>query len=227
MAEAEAEKYSIGPSGEKRLKGVQFSFPIITGTLAFSLGKKASEYATHRWTVYLRSPTGEDLTHILKKVTFELHSSFDNPNRGITHAPYELTESGWGEFDIVIKLHFHDDAMEPPLELYHHLQLGLDANGNPSKNPKPHLYEIYEDIVMWEPTEAFYQRVKNHIPQLAQPSQMAQYYGKFDPVTDYARVQNARKRLAPVTANLKASLATLLAEEEAAGGGNAVGMDMS
>jgi hypothetical protein len=30
-------------SGEKRLKGVQFSFPVITGTLAFSLGKKVRD----------------------------------------------------------------------------------------------------------------------------------------------------------------------------------------
>ena len=68
MAEAEAEKYVLGPvrsleclqsrsphlfkpfrsffshpstqNGEKRLKGVELSFAVITGTIAFSLGKK-------------------------------------------------------------------------------------------------------------------------------------------------------------------------------------------
>jgi YEATS domain-containing protein 4 len=58
---------------------VQFSFPVITGTLAFSLGKKASEYATHRWTVYLRSPTGEDLTHILKKASHFIFKDVQPP----------------------------------------------------------------------------------------------------------------------------------------------------
>lgn len=29
---------------------------------------QASEYQSHRWTVYLRSPSGEDLQHVIKKV---------------------------------------------------------------------------------------------------------------------------------------------------------------
>jgi len=104
-------------------------------------------------------------------------------------------------------LHFHDDAAEPPIELYHHLQLGLDAHGNPSK--KPHVHEVFEDIVMWEPTEAFYERVKAHQRVEAPASQLVQYFGKFDPNMDYARVQNARKRLAPATALVKQQLAAL------------------
>lgn len=34
------------------------------------------------------------------QVTFELHHTFLNPNRVIEVQPYEVTESGWGEFDI-------------------------------------------------------------------------------------------------------------------------------
>ena len=40
------------------------------------LGKKATEYQSHKWTVYMRSPTNEDLQHVIKKVTFVLHESF-------------------------------------------------------------------------------------------------------------------------------------------------------
>ena len=68
---------------------------------------QASEYQSHRWTIYMRSPTGEDLQHVLKKVTFGLHESFTVPKRDIEFPPYELTEVGWGEFDIVVTLHFH------------------------------------------------------------------------------------------------------------------------
>lgn len=32
-----------------------------------SLAFQASEYQSHRWTVYMRSPTGEDLQHVIKK----------------------------------------------------------------------------------------------------------------------------------------------------------------
>jgi transcription initiation factor IIF auxiliary subunit len=35
-----------------------------------------------------------------------LHESFQNPRRDVEMPPYELTETGWGEFDIVVVLHF-------------------------------------------------------------------------------------------------------------------------
>lgn len=34
------------------------------------------------------------------QVTFGLHHTFANPNRICTQPPYEVTEQGWGEFDI-------------------------------------------------------------------------------------------------------------------------------
>ena len=145
------------------------------------------------------------------QVTFELHNSFPDPVREVTQQPFELTEAGWGEFDIVVRLHFSKDTEEAPFELYHHLQLGLDAHGNPQK--RPHLHEVFEEIVFWEPTEVFYNRVINHQPKAAPVSQLAQYFGKYDPSADYNRIQNARKRLAPATAHLKAQLAALEAEE--------------
>lgn len=41
-----------------------------------------------------------------RQVTFDLHSSFANPRRDIEFQPYELTEVGWGEFDIIIRVRF-------------------------------------------------------------------------------------------------------------------------
>ncbi len=38
------------------------------GTAYPSRPPQASEYQSHKWTVYLRSPTGEDLSHVIKKV---------------------------------------------------------------------------------------------------------------------------------------------------------------
>lgn len=32
---------------------------------------QATEYQSHKWTVYMRSPTGEDLTYALKKASAE------------------------------------------------------------------------------------------------------------------------------------------------------------
>jgi hypothetical protein len=36
--------------GEKRLKGVQFAFSVVTGTIAFSLGKKVGRFTAQNGT---------------------------------------------------------------------------------------------------------------------------------------------------------------------------------
>lgn len=74
--------------------------------------------STHKWTTYVRSASNEDLSVIIKKVVFQLHPSFEKPIRTIEAAPFELSESGWGEFEIGITIHFHPDVAEKPLELY-------------------------------------------------------------------------------------------------------------
>lgn len=40
------------------------------------------------------------------QATFVLHESFTNPRRDVEFPPYELTETGWGEFDIVVTVTF-------------------------------------------------------------------------------------------------------------------------
>lgn len=54
------------------------------GSIAFYLGKKAQEYQTHSWTLYVRGPQDEDLSAFVSKVAFTLHPSFAQPVRG-TH----------------------------------------------------------------------------------------------------------------------------------------------
>jgi len=56
----------------------------------------------------------------VKKVHFKLHESYNNPNRIVTKPPYELTETGWGEFEIVIKIYFHDPNERPVSEQVRH-----------------------------------------------------------------------------------------------------------
>jgi YEATS domain-containing protein 4 len=176
--------------GEKRLKGASISFPIVLGTVAISLGKKATETATHSWTVYARSPQDQNLGAVVKKVTFKLHESFPTPFRDVKAPPFELQETGWGEFD-----------------LRHSLRLGLDVHGNPQR--RPYVHEIYHEIVFWEPTAELANRVKLAQSNPAPVSSVAQYFGRFDPDADYQLVQAGRKRLAKHYAMLKAKLATM------------------
>ena len=60
---------------------------------------------------------------MVSKVVFGLHTSFKQPTRTVESPPYEVTETGWGEFDITITVHFQPDANEKPLELAHMLKL--------------------------------------------------------------------------------------------------------
>nr|CAD1820649.1 unnamed protein product [Ananas comosus var. bracteatus] len=115
----------------KRLKDVEISFPIVYGTISFWLGKKASEYNSHKWTVYVRGATNEDLSVIVKRAVFQLHPSFNNPTRVVESAPFEVSESGWGEFEIAISLFFHSDVCDKQLDLYHQLKLYPEDDSAP------------------------------------------------------------------------------------------------
>jgi YEATS domain-containing protein 4 len=48
-----------------------------------------------------------------------------------TEPPYEVTEYGWGEFEVRIQIHFHD-PLEKPVDIIHMLVLYPPANQPPS-----------------------------------------------------------------------------------------------
>ena len=72
---------------------------------------------SHKWTVYVRGATSENLGVVIKRVVFQLHPSFNNPTRAVESPPFELSECGWGEFEIAFTLFFHTDVCEQQLDL--------------------------------------------------------------------------------------------------------------
>lgn len=98
-----------------------------------------------RWTVAVRSATSpppgspilaarkipedilggqDDLSKIIRKVTFKLHDSYANHLRVVDRPPFEISETGWGEFAILIKIFFVTEAGgEKPLQIQHLLKL--------------------------------------------------------------------------------------------------------
>ncbi|KAH6760058.1 YEATS family protein [Perilla frutescens var. hirtella] len=147
---------------QKRLKDVEVCVPIVYGTIAFWLGRKASETQSHKWSVYVRGATNEDLGAVIKRVVFQLHPSFENPVRVVESPPFELSECGWGEFEIAISLFFHNDICEKQLDLYHHLKLYSEDDSGPQSTKKPVVKETYNEIVFPDPLESFYARVQKH-----------------------------------------------------------------
>ena len=100
---------------EKRLSKTTAFLPITYGSVAFFLGKKADEYHTHEWTLFLRGPNNEDLSGVISKVVFQLHASFAQPLREIETPPFTVTEKGWGEFEAQIKIFWKDPSENPTM----------------------------------------------------------------------------------------------------------------
>ncbi|KAI8120937.1 YEATS domain-containing protein 4 [Lucilia cuprina] len=150
----------FGPDSGGRVKGLTIVKPIVYGNIARSFGKKREEDGhTHQWKVYVKPYHNEDMSVYVKKVHFKLHESYANPNRIVTKPPYEITETGWGEFEVVIKIYFHDPT-ERPVTCYHILKLFQspivdgELSANTTMDPKKGLVsESYEEIVFQEPTQ--------------------------------------------------------------------------
>lgn len=147
-------------SSHKRIKQISISKPIVYGNTAtkFSpinpIPPTAPKDHTHSWTVFVKDPTGNDLSTYIKKVVFKLHDTYPNSTRTIESPPFEVTETGWGEFEILIKIFFHTEGGEKNVLLAHHLKLH-PYNGVVSMDGKVESLK-YDEIVFNEPTEKMF-----------------------------------------------------------------------
>ena len=69
-------------SMQRRVEGTTVACPFVYGSIAHWMGKKADEFATHKWTLYIRGPNMEDMSSFISRVVFTLHPSFAAPIRG-------------------------------------------------------------------------------------------------------------------------------------------------
>ncbi|KZT62934.1 yeats-domain-containing protein [Calocera cornea HHB12733] len=179
----------------ERVKGIQIHRPIIYGNSAVLL--TATERAnvppdhTHRWTLGVRSAASvegraeqvggaEDLSYFIKRVTFKLHDTYPTPNRVVDKPPFEVTETGWGEFSVQILINFIPEAMEKPVRLNHYIRIhqwhspepfwdpdsGLPKPSAPTPLPQQdsvHAWQ-YDEIVFTDPTQAFFDILRQHPP---------------------------------------------------------------
>ena len=66
------------------------------------------------------------------------------------HPPFELTETGWGEFELTIKLQFVPESGEKPVMLYHNLRLHPyeeDGSISTANKNKPVQSFQYDELV--------------------------------------------------------------------------------
>lgn len=121
------------------------------------LGRE-QEGHTHRWRAFVQGVNGEDVSYWLKKVQFKLHETYQPPIRTIEEPPFEISETGWGEFEMQIKLYLVPESTEKPQTLYHTLKLHHFGPGAEERTQQrePVLSQNYEEIVFNEPVEQFY-----------------------------------------------------------------------
>lgn len=94
----------------------------------------------------------------MKKVQFKLHETYANSLRTVEGPPFEVTETGWGEFEIQIKLYFVAESIEKPQTTWHGLKLhpyGPDAEQQRERR-EPIISQSYEEVIFNEPVEQFY-----------------------------------------------------------------------
>lgn len=110
-----------GSSNQKDTFEVQVVKPIVYGNVAWYIGEDDGGH-THQWTVYLKPYDNEDMSVYVKRVQFRLDDSFENSIRVCREPPYEVTERGWGEFNVIIKIIFQDSNVSP-VTIRHWLKL--------------------------------------------------------------------------------------------------------
>ncbi|KAH7484407.1 hypothetical protein PRIC1_003715 [Phytophthora ramorum] len=188
---------------DARQKSVVVSKPILYGSVATYLGRKAEETKTHRWSIYLRGVDNEDLSYMISKVVISLHVSFANPVRVLTEPPYEVTELGWGEFETRIQIYFHDPN-ERPISIIHLLVL-YPPNSQPASTKKPVVSEFYDELVFNEPTEFFYKKLMAGPDRQAPPLAMQDHlptYSDVELLKTLARGESFVKKEIQDTKNL-------------------------
>ncbi|KAI1777853.1 yeats-domain-containing protein [Hypoxylon cercidicola] len=173
----------MAPPAGKRVKGVQIYRPFIYGTTAHPYNdtdhpRPASVPSdhTHSWTVFVKGVDDVDIFYWLRRVQFKLHESIPNHLRTIDaetiqkenegrpaaqrQKGFVVEETGWGEFEITIRLYYDVRSAEKPQTLYHHLRLHpygrTEQEKEAMRNGGEVVAWVYEEQLFNEPFEDFY-----------------------------------------------------------------------
>ena len=84
-------------------------------------------------------------------VEFQLDASFPEPRITLTKPPFEIHQSGWGQFTIKVFIHFHEPLTYKSVELEKDLIL-FEDNLAPSAK-RPVIAEDYNELVFVEPSQ--------------------------------------------------------------------------
>ena len=155
-------------TASNRLVNAQVKKSFVIGSYAFakpSVGDNPnSAPSSFRWTILIRSGDAddEDLSNYIRRVEFNLHSTFAQPRRIVETPPFQVEEQGWGEFEINARI-FFQDSNERPLDVKHWLKLRPDENDLEAARidytKQPLVHEQFDQILFNSPHEWFYEKL--------------------------------------------------------------------
>eukprot|EP01104_Vermistella_antarctica_P003081 TRINITY_DN13244_c0_g1_i1.p1 TRINITY_DN13244_c0_g1~~TRINITY_DN13244_c0_g1_i1.p1 ORF type:complete len:271 (-),score=71.57 TRINITY_DN13244_c0_g1_i1:31-843(-) len=201
LPSSSSKKHAKGGGGQggtkvsKKRVDVTIDKPFLFGNVSWPLGKRAAAAAapnTHKWTVYVRGVNNESLAPFISKVEFHLHPSFKNHIRVVEKPPFQVTATGWGEFQMKIVIYFNDPTTDKPAELIHTLKL-FPLGYVPGKTAQldhriPVIAEQYDEFMFVGPNESFYQALSAHTcdrsnvlpPPGCEQKDAQHHYGPFE-----------------------------------------------
>lgn len=191
----------------KRVKGVQIYRPFVYGSTARPFNDTDNIRPphvpvdhTHSWTVFVKGVEDTDIFYWLRRVQFKLHESIPNhlrtcdaeqitrDNEGKPPSKrqkgFVVTETGWGEFEITIKIYYDSKSGEKPQTLYHHLRLHPYGRTDEEREAMRNngtgeiLAWTYEEQLFNEPFEDFYKLLTTGAHNKGQPPSGAKGKGK-------------------------------------------------
>lgn len=217
---------------QTRVKDVCVARPVMYGNTTVPLEaadrrRDTPPDHTHKWTVFVRDPSGkDDLGYIIKRVIFKLHDTYPQPTRVVEQPPFELTETGWGEFEIQIRVLFAPCAAEKQLVLHHHLklhpygpefqqrlaagQVEMTAAGVPRAQDVQSI--LYDELVFSEPTEAMLELLASRPGALLLKRPQLPYL-PFSYETEAREARQVARAAAAVAEELQAARAQIVALE--------------
>jgi len=116
-------------TSSRRVKNTRISRAFIIGSQSWTLTPEnhpepTPTNHTKGWRVYVRPlDHGPDMTTWLKKVQFKLHHTYADASRTIEAPPFQIQETGYGEFDIELRLYFDSSSGEKAQYRSHRLRL--------------------------------------------------------------------------------------------------------
>uniref|UniRef100_UPI00358EF5E9 YEATS domain-containing protein 4-like isoform X1 n=1 Tax=Myxine glutinosa TaxID=7769 RepID=UPI00358EF5E9 len=194
----------LWPASGGRAKGVTIVKALVYGNVSRFFGKKRKEDGhTHQWTMYVKPFHNEDMSTYVKKIQFKLHESYRNPLRVVTKPPYEITETGWGEFEIIINIFFIDPD-EKPVTVYHHLKL-YHNEPNIMLGKKALVSEFYDEMIFQDPTAMMQQLLMMSRQLTLGPHKHETDFGDLEART-IERLGSARRKIGAEIAIMKEKL---------------------